>query len=79
MDYPDALVRPIARAIHDAQWEDRFDGLSPDSIQRDMACRQAVAALDELRRIVGSVAEFQNIGQQIKAPKPQPPSSEDGK
>ena len=65
-DYPDALVKRIARVIHDAMWEERFDDLSPESIDHAMACKQAVAALDELRRIVGNFAEFHNIRQQIK-------------
>ena len=42
----------VARAIHDATWDDRYDDLSVDGIERAMARLQAVAAVNELKRMV---------------------------
>lgn len=44
------LVENVARAAHDAQWEDGFDRLHPNGIERALAeqvARAAIAAVAE--------------------------------
>ena len=45
-----ALIEKVARAAHDAQWEDGFDRLPPNGIERALAeqvSRAAIAAVAE--------------------------------
>jgi hypothetical protein len=44
------LIEKVARASHDAQWEDGFDRLPPNGIERALAeqvARAAIAAVAE--------------------------------
>lgn len=51
----------VARVIHDAQWEERFDNTAPDSIERAMAMKQAEAAIHEFRAAVSAWASVADL------------------
>lgn len=49
--YPPSVVRIVARAVWDAQFEDEFDGLNPKGIEHALALQMGRAALDAMRGV----------------------------
>ncbi len=49
------MIDVVAKAIHDVTFEDRWDDLHPDGIERAMGRKQAMAAIDAIQGCVDEV------------------------
>ncbi len=56
------MIDVVAKAIYDVTWEDKWDDLPPDSIERAMGRKQAMAAIDAIQ---GCVDEVNRIAEEL--------------
>ena len=49
------MIDVVAKAIYDVTWDDRWDDLHPNAIERAMGRKQAMAAIDAIQRCMDEI------------------------